>query len=187
MASKPNQINKEEFRCALCHLWVRDHFWKPCYHGTPHCPLCLQEVACPGTWQASCPQVSSLTAALGAAGRKGKKKSGPLQAEPVCRSHQQRHQLVLIRKVFGGFNLFCFPDVDSRPAKRGLQKKKQCVPRKDTVLGRQLYSRPRGGRLLWALMRTGCSRPSPQGKGLCLRVQCPVAERLILPKITVTS
>ena len=34
---------------------------------------------------------------------------------------------MLIRKVFGGFNLFCFPDVDSRPAKRGLQKKKSNV------------------------------------------------------------
>ena len=32
---------------------------------------------------------------------------------------------MLIRKVFGGFNLFCFPDVDSRPGKRGLQKKKK--------------------------------------------------------------
>lgn len=128
MASKPNQMNKEEFHCALCHLWVRDHFRKPCYHGTPHCRLCLQEAACPGTWQASCPQVSALTAALGAAGSRKKEvcsSQAPLQAEPVCRSHQQRHQLVLIRKVFGGFNLFCFPDVDSRPAKRGLQKKKR--------------------------------------------------------------
>ena len=34
---------------------------------------------------------------------------------------------MLIRKVFGGFNLFCFPDVDSRPAKRGLQKKKKAM------------------------------------------------------------
>lgn len=89
---------------------------------------------------------------------------GPFQAWPFCRSHQQRHQLVLIRKVFGIFNLFRFPDVVTRPGKSGL--KKQCVLGKDTLLGRQLFSRHPRERLLWALMRPGAGRPSPQRKGL---------------------
>lgn len=71
---------------------------------------------------------------------------------------------MLIRKVFGVFNLFCFPDVDSRSGKHGL--KRQCVPGKDTGLERQLLSRHHRVRLPWVLMRTGPCRPSPQRKGL---------------------
>lgn len=40
---------------------------------------------------------------------------------------------MLIRKVFGGFNLFCFPDVDSRPGKRALQKKATCSKKRHSA------------------------------------------------------
>lgn len=67
---------------------------------------------------------------------------------------------MLIRKVFGVFNLFRFPDMDTGPGKSGL--KKQCVSGKDTWLGRQLLSRQHGGRPPEALLRGLC----PQRKGL---------------------
>lgn len=69
---------------------------------------------------------------------------------------------MLIRRVFGGFHLFHFADVDTRLGKSGL--KKQCVSGKDTWRGTQLLSRHHRARLLRALMRTRPSRPSPQRK-----------------------
>lgn len=39
-----------------------------------------------------------------------------------CSPHQQRHQLVVLTKVFGAVNFLHFPDVDNRPGKSGLRK-----------------------------------------------------------------
>lgn len=126
-----------------------------------------------GSWDTGRPQVPALTAALGTAvrGKKGSVLQGPWPAWPFCRSHQQRHQLVLIRKVLGLFNLFCFPDVDTRPGKSGLRKT-ACSGR-DTLPRRQLFSRrhrarPRQGALMTALYRAdplpkaGCEWAGPQ-------------------------
>lgn len=126
-----------------------------------------------GSWDTGRPQVPALTAALGTAvrGKKGSVLQGPWPAWPFCRSHQQRHQLVLIRKVLGLFNLFCFPDVDTRPGKGGLRKT-ACSGR-DTLPRRQLFSRrhrarPRQGALMTALYRAdplpkaGCEWAGPQ-------------------------
>lgn len=49
-------VNQEECPATPCHLWVGEHFGKAGYNRTGHCSFCLQESACRGNGNASCPQ-----------------------------------------------------------------------------------------------------------------------------------